>query len=121
MLELNKNDLQSSIVLTLELATKPYFIFAFTHVLTKEKVTFVSDQDVSLFPYRYNEFILNTMELFGTKNNGEWHYVIYQSDIPDSSVQDDPLEYGKMILSQNETFAFVKYEDTPITYKSYGN
>lgn len=121
MLELNKNDTQSNIVVTLELATKPYFIFKFTHVLTKDTVTFLAGADISPYTYRYNEFIINTLDLFGTKKDGEWHYIVYQSDTADITVQDDPLEYGKMRLTENNTFAFIKYEDTPITYKSYGS
>lgn len=121
MIELNINDLQSNVVVTLELATKPFFIFKFTHVLTKDIVSFVAGPDISQYKYRYNEFVINTSVLFAGKKQGEWHYIIYQSDTDDLTVQNDPLEYGKMLLSKDESSVFTQYEGAEIKYKAYGN
>lgn len=121
MLELIKTDAVSNIVVTLELATKPYFIFKFVHVTTKETITFVAGADLSLYPYRYNEFAIQTATLFGTKKEGEWHYIVYQSNTADITVQDDPLEYGKMFLISDSAPIFTPYQGTPTTFKSYGN
>lgn len=122
-----KQDIASErIIVTLtELVTlnEPYYLFVFTHTVTKEVVAFIKsvDDDFSNYQDRYNEFEIAPSTLFLNKQVGEWHYAIYEQV---SSSNDDVanttslLEQGKLYLERSTDFAFTKYESA-VTFKTY--
>lgn len=123
MLEFKQTDVTTDLILTLtELVSidNPFYLFVFTHVLTKDIVAFIGT-DTSSFPGRYNQFTINPSVVFANKQPGEWHYKIYEQV---SAVNLDPalsgavLEYGKMILDRDPAFSFEMYEQ-PTTFKTY--
>jgi hypothetical protein len=118
MLKFKQNDTSISLILTLtELATQasPDYYFVFTHVASKEAVTFtkLNADDESLFKTRYNKFTINPSVVFANKQTGEWHYKVYQNDI--NGVL---LEQGKMILDRSTDFAYNIY-DSDTSFKTY--
>lgn len=123
MLELHATSISDKIVVTLtELQTlaNPYYLFVFEHVTTKNIITFVAPTDESGFPYRFNQFHINTADIFLNNPDGYWLYTVYEQTSPTNL---DPtglnaLEYGKMILYANAEFAYNSY-DQPTTYKAY--
>lgn len=125
MLEFKQNDISATLILTLTESVTlpaPNYLFVFTNVTTKDVVAFVllNGADISLYKYRYNKFLINPSVLFAGKNNGEWHYGVYEQA---SAVNLDPtglnnLEYGKMMLNRAVDFAVTKY-DAPTSYKAY--
>jgi hypothetical protein len=127
MIELHTGQSGEKIIVTLtELATlsSPHYLFVFKHVLTKQVVAFVAGADESTFPYRYNQFDIDTAVLFLDKPSGEWHYTAYEqvsnSNINPSLALQPALEYGKMILYAETEFEYDMY-DQPVTYKAYGS
>lgn len=123
MLEFKQSDTEAHLILTLTENVSidtPVFLFVFTHVLTKQVVAFIA-ADVSSFPQRYNQFLINPSVVFTGKPPGEWHYKIYEQV---SLVNMDPtlsgavLEYGKMILDRAVEFAPAMY-DEPTSFKAY--
>ncbi len=123
MLEFKQNDTAAEMILTLtENVTidNPYFLFVFTHVLTKNIVAFIA-ADESLFIGRYNKFTINATVLFSGQPIGEWHYKIYEQASPsniDPALSGAILEYGKMILDRATEYAPVMYNGAT-TYKAY--
>lgn len=126
MLQFNQSDTTAVLILTLtenvSLGT-PYYLFVFTHVLTKEKVVFIKsqDDDQSDFTERYNQFTINPSIIFLNHPVGEWHYKIYEqasSTNTDESLTTDVLEYGKLRLDRSAAFEFTKYNQ-PTTYATY--
>lgn len=125
MLELHTGQTSEKIIVTLtELQTLvgPYYLFVFEHITTKDIVAFVAGEDQSLFPCRYNEFDINTSNLFADMPPGQWNYTAYEQHSP---VNTDPalalqpaLEYGKMILYKEAEFAYDMYNE-PVTYQAY--
>lgn len=126
MLELNINQAGQKIIVTLtELQTldEPYYLFVFTHVVTKQVVSFIRGQvdDESDYPSRYNQFNVDTSTVFLAKPTGEWYYEVYEQE---SAVNTDPslaeglIESGKMLLYAASNFSFTKY-DEPVTFKTY--
>lgn len=126
MIELNTGQSGEKIIVTLtELQTldEPYYLFIFSHVVTKEVVKFIKGQidDESDYPSRYNQFDINTGVVFNDKPAGEWHYQVYDQA---SSTNLNPalattlLENGKMLLYPATPFEYTKY-DEPVTYKTY--
>jgi len=123
MLEFKQNDTAAELILTLTefvSIANPYFLFVFTHVLTKETVAFIA-ADTSLYPSRYNQFTINAAVKFSDKPPGEWHYKIYEqasSSNVDPDLSGAILEYGKMILNRTTDFAYNMYE-IATSYKAY--
>lgn len=126
MLELNINQAGEKVVVTLtELQTlnEPYFLFIFTHVLTKAVVNLIKayEEDESDYPERYNQFDINTSVVFLNQPPGEWHYRVYEQV---SSTNEDPaltaglLENGKLILYPVTGFEFTQYEQET-SFKTY--
>jgi hypothetical protein len=118
MLRFTLGDTSVVLILTLsELATQsaPDYHFVFTHILTRDTVTFTKTnaEDESLFQSRYNKFTINPSVVFANKQPGEWHYKVYEDDA--SGVL---LEQGKMMLAGAEEFAFEKY-DSQTSFKTY--
>lgn len=91
--------------------TPTLFTLTFTHDLTKDVVTYADVEDVSLWPDRYNEFVLDLQE-FDALDNGFYSYKV-------NDQEGNLLEAGKMKL-EGEKVAPVQYQDTPINYKTYG-
>jgi hypothetical protein len=126
MLEFKQNDTSVELILTLtEYVTipTPYYLFVFTHVITKDQVIFVKAEvdDESEYPNRYNKFTINAAALFNGKQSGEWHYEIYQQD---NSINLNPtlasglLENGKLMLLRATEFSFTMYDQAQ-TFKTY--
>jgi hypothetical protein len=106
MLEFSQDNTSAILILTLtelKQTDSTDFYFVFTHVTTKEQVTF-TDQDESSYPNRYNKFTIDPSVLFEDKQIGNWHYKVYETDA--SGVL---LEQGKMILHRATEFEFTKY------------
>lgn len=126
MLKFRQNDTSAAIVLTLnEMVTipGPYYLFVFTQITTKDIVAFVlaPSDDISLYGWRYNEFIINQSILFSGKQASEWNYVVYQqasSTNTDVTLTSGILEYGKLRLDRPVDFAFTNY-DTPTVFQTY--
>lgn len=118
MLNLKQGDTQADLILTLsELATTsaPNYYFVFTHVLTKDVVTFtkLNADDLSGFPLRYNKFSINPATLFANKQPGEWHYKVYEND-----ANGFLLEQGKMMLDRSTEYTYEKY-NSDTSFKTY--
>lgn len=126
MLEFKQDDTAAEMILTLtEYVTipTPYYLFVFTHVITKVQVVFVKAEidDESEYPNRYNKFTINPAVLFDGKQSGEWHYQIYQQDNATNlnpALAHGLLENGKLMLLRETEFAFTMYEQAQ-TYKTY--
>src|SRR6478609_5860338 len=113
MIQFNQSILSYDFIFTLNEAitvNEPTFLFVFTHVLTKDQVTFLKTQenDNSEHPERYNSFTVDTT-LF--THVGEWHYTVTQEQ------HNVLLESGKMIIDRD--FEFTMY-DGATSYKAYG-
>lgn len=128
MLLLNRENTADRIVVTLTekvTVTDPIYLFIFTHVTTKSKVSFtkVSGQDTSTAKERYNEFTVDTSVLFADENTGQWQYEVYQTDDtdPDQSTTGKVLlENGKMELrAETNPTTFTGYS-TATTFTGYG-
>lgn len=125
MLQLNNAQSSQTIILTLtELQTinNPFYLFVFTQVTTKQVVSFIksSDDDESDYTERYNQFTINTAQLFAGAQAGQWLYTVYQQD---NGVNLNPaglpvLERGKMQLQTNNGFSYATY-NLNTTYKAY--
>lgn len=118
MLEFSQSDTAAALILTLnEKATTPApaYYFLFTHVTTRQTVTFTkeSEEDESLYPERYNKFTINPLVVFAGKAVGEWHYKVYENDA--SGVL---MEQGKLIVNRATEFAYEQY-NSENSFKTY--
>lgn len=126
MLQFKQDDTTASIILTLrELQTiaDAFYLFVFTHVTTKDVVSFVKSQadDLSGFQDRYNEFTIAPNVLFAGLPTGQYNYTIYEqasNTNTNVSLTGAAIEYGKIILERAVDFAFAGYEPAT-TYKGY--
>ena len=124
MIELNKGNSSDKFVVTLSEKSKlnaPYFLFVFKSVPTETEVSFVAGTDLSPYPERFNEFEVNTQELFSEAAAGEYHYTAYEQESPDNLDIANTygiVETGKMKLRASEEFQYKQYESTT-TFKSY--
>lgn len=126
MLQFKTDDITAVLILTLTeqvTITDAYYLFAFTHVLTKRVVKFIKSQgeDESAFKYRYNKFTINPAVVFLDEPIGQWHYTVYQQASAvntDETLTEGVLEYGKMILNRAVDFAYIKYNE-PTIYSAY--
>lgn len=99
--------------------TDPYFLFVFTHITTKTVVNIIksSADDLSAFPDRYNEFVIDG-SLFA--HTGQWLYQVYEQE---SNTNTDTtglseVENGKADVVPSTSFSYKKYQ--PATaYKAY--
>jgi hypothetical protein len=126
MLEFKQDDAEVNIIVTLTENVSleaPFFLFVFTHVLTKDVVTLLlaESDDLSNYPGRYNEFTLAPTSLFAGKQPGFWTYEVYEqvsSTNIDTSLTGGLLENGKLLLNRPQEFAFEMY-DSAVSYKTY--
>jgi len=102
MIYLEKN-ISTNIALTLKessLLSVPYYLFHFVNEINKSE-TFVSFEDISGYPERYNLF---TMQLDYVK--GQYTYTVYESILPDPETIADTtghiVETGIMIIHSDE-------------------
>lgn len=124
MIELVQGNISERIIVTLnekKTLENPFYLFVFTHSVTKGVVAFIAGADQSLFPDRYNEFEINTAVKFLNKPTGEWLYEVYEQE---SDTNTNPanstglVENGKMRLRDSEEFEYTAY-DQGVTYKAY--
>ena len=89
---------------------EPAYNFVFTHVLTKEQVSFQLSEadDNSDFPGRYNSFTIDTTQF---EHVGEWHYVVTEAQTGNI------LEQGKMLITR-DSFNYTMYGGIT-TYTAY--
>jgi hypothetical protein len=126
MLQFNQSDTAATLILTLTENVSigdPYFLFVFTHVLTKSQVKFIkaTSQDESTSASRYNAFTIDPSTVFLDQPIGQWNYKVYEqasSTNTDESSSGAVLEYGKLILDRATAFEFTKYNN-PTTYSAY--
>lgn len=126
MLQFKQSDIAASLILTLTenvSINDPYYLFVFTHVLTKQTVKFIkyTGADESNYTQRYNQFTINPSVVFLNKPTGEWHYNIYEQASgtnTDVALSGAILEYGKLILDRATAFVFIKYNE-PTTFNAY--
>jgi hypothetical protein len=128
MIELTKGTATEYFYVTLDEKTtldEPYYLFIFTHTLTKAEVTkiYAPGADFSDYPGRYNKFEILTVTLFLNQPVGEWLYTAYEQT---SAVNVDPdlttgiVEQGKLRLypAAADVFEQEMYNEAT-TYKSY--
>ena len=88
---------------------------------TKDQVKFVlnSTADLSLYPGRYNDFVINTSIVFNGKTIGQWSYHVYEQDSSTNTNTTGLLEVenGKMILTTDQ-YNYEGYEATT-SYTGY--
>ena len=118
MVEFKQSDTSVNLILTLtemSVTVNPNYYFVFTHVLTKDVVSFTKPNasDISLYKDRYNKFNINPSILFAGKQPGEWHYKVYENDM-----NGVVLEFGKMVLDRATDFSFNKY-NSDNSFKTY--
>lgn len=115
MLRLTKGQASQDIVVTLNekrTLTAGYYLFVFTHILTKNVVTRIYSflEDDSPYQDRYNQFAIETSLLFDTQPIGQWNYDAYEQA---SSTNTNPaglnqVETGIMQLKPVSSFQFEK-------------
>lgn len=128
MLILEKGGGATYIVVTLTekttITSNPvYYLFVFTHIETKYVVKFIlsSSNDISLFKYRYNKWIITPSVLFNNAPDGDYLYEARQQISPDDlNVTDakEIVEVGKAIVVGASQFDYDKY-NIETSYKSY--
>ena len=126
MIQFKQSDVAAVMILTLTenvSLNDPYFLFVFTHVLTKQQVKFIkaTGADESNYPERYNQFTIDASVIFLNKPIGEWHYKVYEQASSTNTDEDSTgavLEYGKLLLNRTTEFAFTKYNE-PTTFTAY--
>lgn len=127
MILLNKSNNSESIIVTLNessIITNGYYLFVFTNVTTKEITNLLvsTNDDISNYKSRFNEFVIDTSTIFTTAKTGQYQYQVYQqlSDTNTDITGLDLVECGKMLLKENETEIYIGDEPTT-AYKTYGN
>lgn len=114
MLVLRQGLTADNIVVTLAekiILPVPYFVFVFTHVTTKQVVTYLPAliDDISIAKQRYNEFII-PMSLFAGKAPGQWQYKIFEATTSTPITTGlNLLENGKMVLVDAKTVSLIGY------------
>jgi len=117
MIVLNKGNSEDKIVLTLfekQTLANPDYNFIFDD-FNGNTITFQisSEDDLSDYPKRYNEFRINTVDLFDGKPCGFYQYKVVENGT------NVVLEVGKLDLKPATNFEFTTYESTTI-FKGYG-
>lgn len=118
MLHLTKGNTADHIIVTFserKTLPAPTYRITFTHVVTKEVVIIdlTPAADISNFPKRFNEYVINTATVFLTATDGQWQYNVIEL------VSNVAIENGKMKLNKSTDFTFTGYEPAT-TYNGYG-
>ncbi len=126
MILLHLNSSAENITVTLNekrTLTTGYYLFVFTHILTKNVVNKIYSflDDDSGYQDRYNQFEINTATVFSGQPRGMWTYSVYEQA---SSTNTDPtglteVERGVMQLIPVMEFEFEEYNEST-TFKVYG-
>lgn len=103
--------------------TTPFYLFHFLHVETRQVVAFVlsDEDDISVFPERFNQFVIDCTDVFNMRPDGQWIYKVYEQEDEDNI---DPaeattlLEQGKMQLTGNRPAVYTMYQSTT-TFNAY--
>jgi hypothetical protein len=125
MVILTRESIADNLIVTLnekKTISAPFYLFVFENVTTKVQVKFVlnSVTDLSLYPGRYNDFVINTSVKFAGATTGQWNYNIYEQASSSNTNTTGLLEVecGKMILT-TDLFNYEGYEATT-NYQGYG-
>jgi len=124
MMRLQLGESEQYIVVTLnEKRTlgEGYYLFVFTNDTTKDVVTkvYAMTDDVSVYPDRYNKFLIETGSIFGDYLPGQWSYQVYQSETSTTTPTGlTEIERGLLDLLPAAEFAYDKYS-LATTYKAY--
>lgn len=128
MLEFKQDDETADLILTLTenvSVDTPYYLFVFTHVVTKDVVVFLLGEtdDASDYTDRYNWFTIAPVTLFAGFQPGVWDYQVFeQTDSAnlDPALTGAVLESGQLLLNRAtaSAFAFDLYE-SPTSFKTY--
>lgn len=126
MLEFKQSDTAATIILTLtELVTipAPFFLFSFRNVETSVIVTLIinSTSDLSPYPKRYNQFLINPSVIFAGLPPGQWNYKVYQQTSAintDTTLTQGLLESGQLLIDRTAPFAYNNYTATT-NYAAY--
>jgi hypothetical protein len=118
MLHLTKGNTADHIIVTFsekKTLPSPTYRVTFTHVVTKEVIAIdlIPAADLSSYPERFNEYVINTATVFATGTDGQWQYDVIEL------TTDVLIENGKMKLAKATDFNFNGYEPAT-TYKGYG-
>jgi hypothetical protein len=122
MLHLQQGQTSQNIVVTLQelqTLTEDYlYKFIFTHGVTKQQIIFFKgpEDDISTYPSRYNEFVINTADVFADCPPGEWLYQVFETHLDE--VVTVELENGKMYLLEETAFEPTLYNPAT-TYVVY--
>lgn len=125
MVVLQKGQASENIIVTLNekrTLTDGYYLFVFTHILTRTRVTkiYAFSDDESPYPDRYNQFEIDTSADFSDKPVGQWNYDIYEQASSSNTYPDGLtlVETGIMKLKPASAFEFEKYNETT-SFKTY--
>ena len=125
MILLTEGQTAEDIVVTLNekrTLTSGYYLFVFTHILTKNVVNKIYNflDDSSAYQDRFNEFEINTSVVFSGQNIGQYTYQVYeQASSSNTNITGlTEVERGIMDLRPSSEFSFTEYE-LPTNFKAY--
>jgi hypothetical protein len=117
MIVLNKSNSEDSFVVTFtEKSTVGSPTYEITCIDTNNNVVIFSvtfEDDISPYPNRYNEFVINTASIFAEYPLGTYQYSAKETQ------SNTIVEVGKLLLKDNTNFEFTGYQSAT-TYKGYG-
>jgi hypothetical protein len=121
MIHLNQAATDDVIVVTLHeksIASLDRYRFEFTHATTKTVVskTFLKTEDESNYTTRYNQFVIDTADVFDGKPVGEYLYEVIETN--GAGTTTNVVEVGKMYLKPTTEFEYDQYNGTT-EYKQY--
>jgi hypothetical protein len=102
---------------------EPYYLFVFTHITTKEVISFIKglSDDLSDFTDRYNKFLVLS-SVFEDASIGQYEYAVYEQESDsntDTSLTTSLLEVGKAELKTDSPYSVTEYSLTT-SYIEYG-
>lgn len=99
-----------------------YYLFVFTHILTKNVVNKIFGflDDESAYPDRFNQFEIDTSTVFLDQPPGQWIYQVYEqaSSVNTNTTGLNEVERGIMQLDPAEAFEFENYNPST-SFKAY--
>lgn len=126
MIIINKDNNEQSIICTLTektTITQAFYLFVFDSVVIGRTYKFIKsvNDDESIYPNRYNEFIIDASVIFANAPLGQYQYKVYQQDNgTNEDIAGLPIvEQGKAILKETETPVYSGL-DVETQYKGYG-
>ena len=124
MLQLHNTSTDDRMVVTLEedrTIDNPWYHFVFTNIATKAQVKFAinSTDDLSSYKRRFNEFEINTAELFAEAQAGQYTYDVYEAETDEWANDLNLLETGRALLIADSSTSFTGNTATT-SFKGYG-